>query len=153
MSTRSFLIPESLGDYVERNWQTEPEILRDLRSETASSLAEFNMQISPDLGQFLTVLLKGIGARRTIEVGVFTGYSSTVTAMALPSDGRVFACDISEEYTAMARRYWTRAGLDAKISLRIGPALETLDSLASEGPFDFAFIDADKGNYWNYFEK
>src|SRR5512146_1685464 len=117
MSTRSFLIPNPLADYVDKNWITEPGVLRELRAETAASMADPNMQISPDLGQFLTVLMKGIGARRTVEVGVFTGYSSTVTALALPDDGKLIACDVSEEFTAMARRYWAKAGVDHKIDL------------------------------------
>lgn len=156
MSTSSFLIPEPLAGYVDRNWITEPGVLRELRAETAASMEDPNMQISPDLGQFLTVLMKGIGARRTLEVGVFTGYSSTVTALALPDDGKLIACDVSEEFTAMARRYWVKAGVDHKVELRIAPALETLDALIAgggEGQYDFAFIDADKGNYWGYFER
>jgi predicted O-methyltransferase YrrM len=156
MSTRSFLIPDNLADYVEHNWITEPAILRELRAETAAQMEDANMQISPDLGQFLSVLLKGIGARLTVEVGVFTGYSSTVTALAIPEGGRVIACDVSEEYTAMARRYWAKAGVTDKVELRIAPAMDTLESLffqGGEGKYDFAFIDADKGNYWGYFEK
>ncbi len=156
MSTRSFLIPETLSGYVDNNWVDEPALLGELRAETAASTKDPNMQISPDLGQFFTVLLKAIGAKRTIEVGVFTGYSSTVTAMALPPDGRVIACDVSEEFTSIARRYWARAGVAQKIELRLGPALDSLDQLISggaAGEFDFAFIDADKGNYWNYFER
>jgi predicted O-methyltransferase YrrM len=156
MSTRSFLIPDPLADYVDKNWITEPAVLRELRAETAATMKDPNMQISPDLGQFLTVLLKGLGARRTVEVGVFTGYSSTVTALALPADGRVIACDVSEEFTAMARKYWAKAGIAEKVELRIGPALETLQSLhfqGGSGKYDFAFIDADKDNYWGYFEK
>lgn len=155
MSTRSFLVPDSLADYVESNWIREPDVLRELRDETAK-LPESNMQISPDLGQFLTVLLKGIGAKRTVEVGVFTGYSSTVTALALPPDGKVTACDVSEEYTSIARRFWSKAGVEGKIDLRIAPALETLETLIFQGGeerYDFAFIDADKPNYWGYFEK
>ncbi|HVT14362.1 MAG TPA: class I SAM-dependent methyltransferase [Fimbriimonadaceae bacterium] len=156
MSTRSFLVPELLADYIDRNWITEPDVLRELRSETMATMEDPNMQISSDLGQFLTVLLKGIGARRTLEVGVFTGYSSTVTALALPEDGKLVACDVSEEFTSVARRYWVKAGVDHKIELRIGPALDTLNTLLAEGgegQFDFAFIDADKGSYWGYFEK
>lgn len=154
MSTRSFLIPDSLADYVESNWIDEPAVLRELRAETAN-MENANMQISPDLGQFLTVLLKGIGARMTVEVGVFTGYSSTVTAMALPEDGQIIACDVSEEFTATAKKYWAKAGMSEKINLRIAPALETLNDLVQEGgvgQFDFAFIDADKVNYWSYFD-
>jgi predicted O-methyltransferase YrrM len=156
MSTRSFLIPDPLAGYVDKNWITEPAILAELRAETAATMKDPDMQISPDLGQFLTVLLKGIGARRTVEVGVFTGYSSTVTALALPEDGRIVACDVSEEFTAMARKYWEKAGVSEKVDLRIGPALETLQSLhfqGGSGKYDFAFIDADKDNYWGYFER
>ncbi len=155
MSTRSFLIPDPLADYAEQNWITEPPLLAQLRADTQAKMEDANMQISPDLGQFLTVLLKGIGAKKTLEVGVFTGYSSTVSALALPSDGKVIACDVSEEYTAMAREFWRKAGVEHKIDLRIAPALETLDKLIASGEadFDFAFIDADKGNYWRYFDR
>lgn len=155
MSTRSFLIPDGLADYVDSNWIDEPALLRELRAETAEKMEDPNMQISPDLGQFLTVLLKGISARRTIEVGVFTGYSSTVTALALPENGSVIACDVSEEFTAMARRYWDKAGVANKIDLRIAPAIESLQALLADGgagTFDFAFIDADKAGYWSYFD-
>lgn len=156
MSTRSFLLPDRLAKYVDETWITEPDLLSGLRSETIASTTDPNMQISPDLGQFLSVLLKSIGARKTVEVGVFTGYSSTATALALPEDGRVIACDISEEYTSMARRYWEKAGVANKIELRIGRAIETLDALLAEfgeGSFDFAFIDADKPSYWEYFDR
>ncbi len=156
MSTRSFLVPEQLADYVDQNWIDEAAVLSELRDETASTMEAANMQISPDLGQFLTVLIKGINARRTVEVGVFTGYSSTVTALALPPDGRIIACDVSEEFTSMARRYWAKAGVANKIELRLGPALDTLDqmiALGGAGHYDFAFIDADKANYWGYFER
>jgi predicted O-methyltransferase YrrM len=155
MSTRSFLMPEPIAEYVNRNWVHEPDVLRELRAETAP-MAEAGMQIGSDQGQFLTVLLKAIGAKRTIEVGVFTGYSSTATALALPPDGRIVACDVSEEFTAMARKCWARAGVADKIDLRIAPATETLDAMIAqgeEGQYDFAFIDADKVNYWNYFER
>jgi predicted O-methyltransferase YrrM len=155
MSTRSFLIPEPPATYVDGTWLDEPEFLRQLRAETAATMEDPDMQISPDLGQFLTVLLKGINARLTVEVGVFTGYSSTVTALALPPDGEVIACDVSEEFTSVARKYWELAGVADKINLRIGPAVETLRRMLEDGgagQFDFAFIDADKGNYWSYFD-
>lgn len=156
MSTSTYLFPPELASYVQRTWIDEPAVLRDLREETARTMANATMQISPDLGQFLTVLLKSIGARRTLEVGVFTGYSSTVTALALPADGRIIACDVSEEFTAMARRVWEKAGVAGKIDLRLAPARDTLDSLLAEGregSFDFAFIDADKTGYWDYFDR
>ncbi len=114
------------------------------------------MQISPEQGQFFRVLLGAIGARRTLEVGVFTGYSSIITAMALPPDGRVVACDVSEEFTAVAKRYWKEAGVDQKIELRLAPAAETLQRLIDDGAsatFDFAFIDADKTGYDTYYEQ
>ena len=114
------------------------------------------MQIGPDQGQFMNLLVQLLHAKKTIEVGVFTGYSSLWVALGLPGDGRIVACDISEEYTSVARRYWKEAGVDKKIELRIGPALETLDELVSKGQtqtFDFAFIDADKTNYENYYER
>lgn len=151
---RSFLLSEPLAAYIDANWTREPDVLRDLRAETAP-MPESGMQIGADQGQLFTVLLKAIGARRTLEIGVFTGYSSTVTALALPADGRIVACDVSLEYTATARRYWERAGVAHKIDLRIGPAVQTLDAMISAGeePFDFAFIDADKGGYWDYFER
>jgi predicted O-methyltransferase YrrM len=114
------------------------------------------MQIGPDQGQFMQLLVQAIGAKKTLEVGVFTGYSSLWTALGLPADGRIVACDVSEEFTAVARRYWKEAGVDSKIDLRLAPALETLDQLiqaGEESTFDFAFIDADKANYANYYDR
>ncbi len=113
------------------------------------------MQVSPEQGQFLAFLVQLIRARRTLEVGVFTGYSSLSTALALPEDGRIVACDVSEEWTSIARTYWREAGVDHKIDLRIAPAIETLRQLAAEGhgnTFDLAFIDAHKANYQAYFD-
>jgi caffeoyl-CoA O-methyltransferase len=114
------------------------------------------MQISPEQGQFMALLARLTGARRCLEVGVFTGYSSLVTALALPVDGSIVACDVSEEWTAVARRYWREAGVAHKIELRLAPATETLDELLAQGQagtFDFAFIDADKTNYLAYYER
>jgi len=114
------------------------------------------MQIGPDQGQFMQLLVQLLGASKTLEVGVFTGYSALWVALGLPQDGRVVACDMSEEYTAVGRRYWKEARVDQKIDLRLGPALVTLDALLKEdqaGTFDFAFIDADKTNYQNYYER
>lgn len=133
----------------------EPEILTQLRQETAQHPMA-TMQIAPDQGQFMALLVQLLGAKKTLEVGVFTGYSALVVALALPPDGKVIACDISEEYTTIARRYWQQAGVADKIDLRIGPALETLDRLLAEGhanSFDFAFIDADKSSYDQYYER
>lgn len=133
----------------------EADILRQLREETAK-LPNAIMQIAPEQGQLMALLIKLLGATKTLEVGVFTGYSSLCVALALPLDGKIVACDVSEDYTTMARRYWQAAGVADKIDLRIAPALDTLDQLLAEGQaetFDFAFIDADKGNYDGYYER
>ncbi|MGJ5672577.1 MAG: class I SAM-dependent methyltransferase [Nostochopsis sp.] len=147
-------LDKSLYDYLLSVSLREPEVLTQLRQETAQQPMAI-MQIAPDQGQFLALLVKLIGAKKTLDIGVFTGYSSLVVALALPADGKVVACDVDEEYTAIARRYWQQAGVADKISLYIAPALETLEKLiaAKEAEtFDFAFIDADKGNYDNYYE-
>jgi predicted O-methyltransferase YrrM len=133
----------------------EAEILTQLREETNQHPMKI-MQISPDQGQFMGLLVQLLGAKKTLDIGVFTGYSSLVVALALPPDGRVIACDIDAESTAIARRYWSIAGVADKIDLRLAPALETLDSLIAAGEagsFDLAFIDADKRNYPNYYER
>ncbi|MGF1542828.1 MAG: class I SAM-dependent methyltransferase [Pleurocapsa sp.] len=133
----------------------EAEILTQLRKETNRHPMSV-MQISPDQGQFMGLLVQLLGAKKTLDIGVFTGYSSLVVALALPSDGRVIACDVDAESTAIARRYWSNAGVADRIDLRLAPALETLDSLLAAGEagsFDFAFIDADKKNYPNYYER
>jgi len=148
-------IDAPLWDYMRRVTLREPRVLQKLREETASH-PQANMQISPEQGQFLALLMQLLGGRKTLEIGVFTGYSSLAVALALPEDGRVIACDVNEEYTSVARRYWREAGVDRKIDLRLRPALETLDALIAGGEggrFDFAFIDADKANYANYFER
>jgi caffeoyl-CoA O-methyltransferase len=129
--------------------------LAELREETAR-LPGAGMQISPEQGQFMRLLVELLGAQRTLEVGVYTGYSSLCVAQALPEDGQLIACDINAEYTAIARRYWQRAGLEQRIRLELGPALGTLDGLIAAGEsgrFDFAFIDADKENYQAYYER
>ena len=128
--------------------------MRKLREETAS-LEKANMQISPEQGQFMALLVELMGARNALEVGTFTGYSALAVALALPEDGRLVACDVSEQWTAIGRRYWEEAGVAHKIDLRLAPALETLDALLAEGcaeTFDFAFIDADKEGYDAYYE-
>lgn len=145
---------EKLHEYLRSVSVREPAILRRLREETAA-LPNATMQVPPEHGQFLGLLTRLIGARRTLEVGVFTGYSSLSVALALPEDGTVLACDVSEEYTSVARRYWKEAGVERKIELRIKPAIETLKELLAagqQGSFDFAFIDADKANYYGYYE-
>jgi predicted O-methyltransferase YrrM len=148
-------ITNELWNYIRQVTLREPPLLQRLREET-SRLPQSIMQISPDQGQFMALLVHLLDARRTLEIGVFTGYSSLSVALALPEDGRVIACDINEEWTSIARRYWREAGVEKKIDLRLRPALETLDDLIAAGEggrFDFAFIDADKSNYTNYFER
>src|SRR5437899_717009 len=155
MSSKHLELSGELWDYIREMSLREPEVLRRLREETAP-LPLARMQISPEQGQFMGLLMRLMSARRTIEVGVFTGYSSISVALALPEDGKIVACDVSEEWTSVARRYWREAGVAYKIELRLRPALETLDALLAEGragAFDFAFIDADKANYSNYYER
>jgi predicted O-methyltransferase YrrM len=152
MAHKSFL-PEALQDYVLANWLREPKILRSLREETAAH-PRAGMQIPPDQGQLMQLVVRLTGAKRCLEVGVFTGYSSLSVALALPPDGEIVALDVSEEFTDVARRYWAEAGVSDRIQLRLAPALESLDALVAEGQvFDLAFIDADKSNYLAYFEK
>jgi len=155
VSAKTIPVTDAIWQYLMDATVREPAILGKLRDET-SRMPSGGMQISPEQGQFMALLVELIGARRAIEVGVFTGYSSLRVALALPPDGRIVACDVSEEYTNVARRYWREAGVDGKIELRLGPALGTLDALAAEGQkesFDFAFIDADKANYSGYYER
>ena len=153
MSRRSIQVTEALADYIRTVSLREPDLLRQLRDETATM--EFaGMQISPEQGQFMAMLAGLIGAKRYLEVGTFTGYSALVIALALPADGQVVACDVSEKWTAVGRRYWREAGVERKIDLRLAPALKTLDALIAErASFDFAFIDADKENYDGYYER
>jgi|SRR6266496_6217617 len=153
--SRYFPIDERSYRYLLSTSIREPEIARRLREET-QRLPNAQMQIGPDQGQFMQLLVQVLRSQKTLEIGVFTGYSALWVALGLPDDGRVIACDISEEYTAVARRYWKQAGVDQKIDLRLGPALKTLDELVKTGQagtFDFAFIDADKTNYENYYER
>lgn len=148
-------LPDLLHDYILDNSLKELPILAELRQETEHH-KQARMQISPDQGQLISLLIRLMSARRVLEIGVFTGYSSLTIALALPIDGVLVACDISEEYTAIAKRYWRQAGVQNKIDLRIAPALQTLDSLLESGQaetFDFAFVDADKANYSNYYDR
>ncbi len=148
-------ISDALYDYLLDVSLREADVLRRLREETAR-MPDARMQITPDQGQFMALLVELTGARRTLEVGVFTGYSSLAVALALPADGRIVACDVTEEWTAIARRYWAEAGVADKIDLRLAPALDTLDGLIAAGEagtFDFAFIDADKEEYADYYER
>lgn len=152
---RNITLTDTLYRYLVDHSVREPEVLRELREETAK-LPMAGMQIGADQGQFMGLLAKLMGAKRCVEVGVFTGYSALAVALALPPDGRIVACDVSEEWTAIARRYWKKAGVDGKIELRLAQAVRTLDQLIAEGGearYDFAFIDADKGNYLAYYER
>jgi predicted O-methyltransferase YrrM len=155
MSERTLNLDQRLYRYIIEHSVREHPVLRELREATAG-MKHAGMQISPDQGQFMALLVQMLGARRTIEVGVFTGYSALSVALALPQDGKVIACDVSEEWTSVGRKHWEKAGVAAKIELRLAPALETLDMLIAEGgvgQYDFAFIDADKGNYLGYYER
>lgn len=155
MTKRTLPLDERLYNYLLSVSLREPGILAELRAETAQ-LPMAMMQIAADQGQFMALLLRLIGARRVLEIGTFTGYSSLTMALALPPDGRILCCDVSETYTAVARRYWEKAGVADKITLKLAPALETLDALLAEGQtgaFDFCFIDADKQNYDGYYER
>ena len=155
MSKQSFELDDRVYKYLLSVSLREPEILSKLREETNRHPASV-MQISADQGQFMALLIKLLKAKKTLDIGVFTGYSSLVVALALPEDGKVVACDRDPEATAIARRYWQAAGVEHKIDFRLAPALDTLDQLIAEGEissFDFAFIDADKSNYLNYYER
>jgi len=155
VSKKTFTLSDELHKYLLSVSPAEHDLLRRLREET-SLQPQHSMQIAPEQGHFMQLLLRLIGARNTLEIGVFTGYSTLCTALALPDDGKIVACDISEEWTGIARRYWKEAGVEHKIDLRLGHALRTLDKLIQEGKagrFDFVFIDADKENYPGYLER
>ncbi|MBD2083196.1 class I SAM-dependent methyltransferase [Leptolyngbya sp. FACHB-17] len=154
MFKQAFGVDESLYRYILSNSLQESDILAQLREETAQ-LPQARMQISPDQGQLMALLVRSIQAKKALEVGVFTGYSSLCVAMALPPNGKLIACDVSEQYTTIARRYWAMANVSDKIELHLAPAIDTLDRLLQDQTetFDFAFIDADKGNYANYYDR
>ena len=155
MSTQTLNMTDSLHDYLVRNLVRETPLLARLRKETAR-MPDAQMQISPEQGALLNLLVKLVRARRIIEVGTFTGYSSLCMAAALPEDGHLLACDVNAETTAVARRYWKEAGVEARIELKLQPGLRTLDELIAEGEatlFDFAFVDADKPNYSGYYDR
>ena len=155
MSSRTIRMTDAIDAYLRRVSLRETDVQRRLREETAS-LEHAGMQICPEQGQLMRMLAGLVGARRAIEVGVFTGYSALCVALALPEDGELVACDVNEEWTAVARRYWAEAGVASKIRLHLAPALETLDALIGEGrsgEFDIAFIDADKTTYDAYYER
>ena len=155
MSNQTLNLDDRLYRYLVDHSVHEPEVLTALRLETAlHPMAQ--MQIAPEQGQFMALLVQLLGVKKALEVGVFTGYSALRVALALPPEGKLVACDVSEEYTAIARRYWEAAGVADKIDLRIAPATETLDQLIAAGEtnsFDFAFIDADKSSYPIYYEQ
>jgi len=154
MTKSTIQLTEPLYDYVLSSSLREPEILKQLREETADITMSV-MQISPDQGQFMQLLIKLLSARNCLEVGVYTGYSSLCVALAMPEDGKLVACDIDEDWTAVARKYWDRAGVADKIDLHLAPATQTLQQLLDAGKqnsFDFSFIDADKSSYTDYYE-
>lgn len=155
MSTQTIRLTDAIQSYLVAVTVREPEAFRRLRVETAR-LENRNMQIAPEQGQFMALLVELLGARRALEIGTFTGYSALWIASALPPAGRLLCCDVNDEWTTVARRYWAEAGLADRIELRLAPALDTLDGLLADGQagtFDFAFIDADKPNYDNYYER
>lgn len=155
MSNRTISIDDTLYEYIAAHSLRESPLLAKLRRETLQ-LPMSNMQIAPEQGQFMTLLVELLGAERIVEVGTFTGYSAICMASALPPHGRLLCCDTSEEWTAVARTYWDEAGLADRIELRLAPALETLDVLLADGEagrFDMAFIDADKTNYPGYYDR
>lgn len=155
MSNQTIGLDDRLYNYLLSATLRESNVLKALREETAQH-PQARMQISPEQGQFMALLMQLMGAKKTLEIGVFTGYSTLAVALALPEDGRIIACDVNEKDAAIAQAYWKRANVVHKIDLRIAPALDTLDSLIAAGEsetFDFSFIDADKNNYDNYYEK
>jgi predicted O-methyltransferase YrrM len=155
MSNASIGLPPDLHAYLTRYGVREPQILRRLREETAE-LPQHGMQIAPEQGALMALLVGLSGARRAIELGTFTGYSSLAVMLAMPPDGTMVCCDVSAEWTSVARRYWSEAGVADRVDLRLAPALETLDALLASGAagtFDFAFIDAAKRDYPDYHER
>ncbi len=153
MSPKSFLLSESLHDYLVEHSAPLDEVTRDLIAETAALGDIAEMQTAPEQSVFMTVLTRALGARDAIEVGTFTGLSALAVARGLPDGGRLLCCDVSEEWTAIGRRAWERAGVSDKIELRIGPALETLRSLPAQPAYDIAFLDADKSGYADYYDE
>lgn len=150
----SLLAPQIVA-YIDRLWTRESPGMKKLREETGE-MPNAQMQISAEEGAFLTFLIKALRPMKAIEVGVFTGYSSLITALAMPADGKLIACDVSEEFTNTARRHWAEAGVADKIELRLAPAAETLQKMidgGESGTYDFVFIDADKGGYATYYEQ
>jgi predicted O-methyltransferase YrrM len=154
MAEKCYFLDPKIHRYALEHSLRELPVLRKLREETALHPRGL-MQIAPEQGQLFALLVRLMGAKKALEIGVFTGYSSICVAAALPPEGKLIACDINDEYTTIARRYWQEAGVADRIELRLGPALDTLQTLLSDGhagTFDFAFIDADKPNYDGYYE-
>ena len=155
MSSKTLNMTDALSAYLQDVSLRDSDLMARLRDET-SRLPMSGMQISPEQGQFMQLLVKALGIRRAIEIGVFTGYSSLCVALAMPDDGRIIACDIDKDSASVAQRYWKQAGVDHKIELRLAPARETLDIMIENqlnGSFDFVFIDADKTGYQDYYER
>jgi predicted O-methyltransferase YrrM len=150
MAGRAPFLPQAISRYISEHAVREPAILAELR-EATRAVPHSGMQIGADQGQFMAMLVGLAGAKRCLEIGTYTGYSALAVALALPPEGSIVCCDVSAEWTAVGKPFWKKAGVEKKIDLRIGPALETLQKLA--GPFDFAFIDADKENYLHYYER
>jgi caffeoyl-CoA O-methyltransferase len=154
MASKFTTMSPELHAYAVEHGARQDDVLRRLAEETERELADVAiMQIAPDQGAFMTLLVRLLGARRALELGTFTGYSAICIARGLPEDGLLVTCDVSEEWARIARRYWQEAGVADRVELRLGPALETLRALPSSEPFDFAFIDADKSEYPEYYEE
>ena len=155
MSSKTLFMPDRVHEYLVAHSVRETPVQRELRAAT-SRIQGAGMQISPEQGALMQVLVRMLGAKRYLEVGTYTGYSALCVALAMPASGRIVCCDVSEEWTAVARRFWRKARVDSRISLRLAPALQTLDGLLRDGEsgrYDLAFIDADKRNYLNYYER
>lgn len=155
MSDSTINLSPKVYSYLKNYSLREPEILKKLRDETHKIFQE-RMQISPEQGQFMSLLIEILGAKKTLDIGTFTGYSALAVALSLPDDGKVIACDTSVEWTNLAQHFWKEAKVSHKINLKLAPALKTLDKLLVDGEentFDFAFIDADKCNYTSYYER
>lgn len=153
MPDKFISLTPQLYEYLTAHRSERDPVLAALAKETEQLGPISMMEIAPEQGAFMTILARAIGARSAVEVGTFTGYSALCVARGLPADGRLLCCDVSEEWTAIARRYWEKAGVAKKIELRIGPALDTLRGLPPHTQFDMGFVDADKPNYRNYYEE
>ena len=154
MASKTYALSPEIDEYIKSVTLREPYVLQQLRAET-EPMERGIMQVSPELGQFMRLLIQLTGVKNILELGVFTGYSTLSMALAIPEDGRIVACDVSDEWTSIGRRYWQEAGVTHKIDLRLAPATQTLESLRQAGQkqhFDFIFIDADKANYGVYYE-